>query len=453
MTIIDHPFSDLAAGHSPPRRLRLGAWLPTALILTGGAIVLGLWWQTTPDVRGPAGWLTEAGRISGLLAGYGCAVLLGLMARVPALERGVGTDRLARWHAMGGRYTVCLALTHVLLIVLGYAAADHTDPIGEGAAIVLNYPEMLKGTVGFALLVAVGVTSARAARRRLPYEVWHLIHLGSYLAIFLAFSHQLALGAQFVQTPAARVFWYGMYGTVAALILCFRFLLPVRQAFRHRLRVAGVRVEGPGVLSVYINGHRLDELGAEPGQFFRWRFVAPGLWWAANPYSLSAAPRPGQLRITVKVAGNHSQALARLRPGVRVWAEGPYGAFTAARSRRGRSLLLAGGVGITPLRSLFETLPGDVVLIYVARRAGDLALRTELDAIAAARRATVHYFVDEPAAYRLELTGRSLRQVVPDLAERDVFLCGPPGMAAAARTALRAAHVPARRIHHESFEL
>ncbi|WP_084693238.1 hypothetical protein [Actinomadura atramentaria] len=290
----------------------------------------------------------------------------------------------------------------------------------------------------------------RTSGRRLPYEVWHALHLGVYVALFLALFHQLANGAQFAASPLARTFWYVLYLGAAALVLWFRVLTPVFQARRHRMRVAAVVPEAPGVWSVHVTGRRLDRLGAEPGQFLRWRFAAPGLWWAANPYSLSAPPLPDRLRITVKAAGGHSAALARLRPGTRVFTEGPSGALTG-RSGAPRSLLLAGGVGITPLRTLFETLPGDVVLIYTARREQDLALRAELDAVAAARGARVLYFTDDPVSHRLDLG--SLRRLVPDVAAREVYLCGPPGLTAAARTALRAAGVPRGRVHAESFEL
>jgi ferredoxin-NADP reductase len=152
--------------------------------------------------------------------------------------------------------------------------------------------------------------------------------------------------------------------------------------------VAAVIPEAPGVFSVVVQGRRLRGLAAEPGQFLRWRFLAPGLYWTSSPYSLSAAPRPDSLRITVKALGGHSAAVATLRPGTRVWAEGPYGALTAGRRSRAKVLLLAGGVGITPLRALFESLPAapsDLTLLYRARTAQDLALRTELEAIAAAR--------------------------------------------------------------------
>lgn len=442
----------VAVGHAARRAWRVPPSWPPAVIAVGAFLVVLMWWSSTPAVVGLDGLLTEAGRITGLLAGYGCAMLLALMARVPALERGAGSDRLARWHSMGGRYIVSLLVAHVLLIIWGYAVTANTDVFHETAAVVLDYPEMIKATAGFLLLLGVGIISARALRRRMRYETWHYLHFLTYVAIYLAFGHQLADGAQFAGATWARALWYTLYIGVAATLVWFRFLVPVRRALRHRLRVAAVRTEAPGVVSVYVTGRRLDELGAEPGQFFRWRFLAPGLWWAANPYSLSAPVRGDQLRITVKEAGDHSRALAHLRPGTRVWAEGPYGAFTGAARRRDRTLLLAGGVGITPLRALFETLPGDVVLVYLARGPRDLALRDELDAIAAERGARVHYFVDDPAGHALPLTRRALRGLIPDLPSRDVYLCGPPGMTAAALPALRRSGVPRRHIHHESFE-
>ncbi|MFD8544508.1 ferric reductase-like transmembrane domain-containing protein [Streptomyces sp. NPDC059649] len=440
-------------GRTPPRwPPSLAPLLAHFVIWTGAAGVLALWWTGTASVVGPAGWLTGAGRITGLLAGYACAVLVALMARVPLLDHTLGTDRLARWHAAGGRYTVSLVLAHVLLIVWGYTLTSGSGVLHETTTLVLDYPDMLKATAGFLLLVGTGAVSARFARRRMSYETWHYLHFATYLAVFLVFGHQLSNGADFVGRRPAQLGWYALYAAVAALIVWYRFAVPVRRALRHRLRVTEVRPEAPGVVSVHLTGRRLTELGARPGQFFRWRFLAPGLRWTANPYSLSAPPLPHHLRITVKEAGGHSAALARLRPGTRVWAEGPYGAFTEARRRRSKVLLLAGGVGITPLRALFETLPGEVTLVYRARRPEDLALRTELDAIAAARGAAVHYFVDEPAAYSAPLTARALGRLVPDLAAHEVYLCGPPGMTTAARRALRGAGIPRRHIHHESFE-
>jgi predicted ferric reductase len=423
----------------------------------GALAVLALWWNDTQYVQGLGGWLTNAGRITGLLAGYAVVVQLLLMARVPYLEHRVGTDRLARWHAMNGRYTVSLAVSHALLIIWGYAVTAHAGLVSETGTLLTGYPDVLMATVAVLLLVAVGATSARAARRRLSYETWHFLHLYTYIAIALAFSHQFATGADFIgpRGRPARLLWAAMYLIVAAALLWYRLITPAVGLFRHRMRVLQIRPESRDMISVYVTGRHLDELRAEPGQFFRWRFLTRDLWWAANPYSLSAVPEPGRLRFTVKVAGRHSEALRRLRPGTAVLAEGPYGSFTAARRRRQQVLLIGAGVGITPLRALFEALPGrpgDVTLVYRASSVEDLVLREELDEIAQRRGARVHYVVGRRRRGRSDPLGADrLARLVPDLRHHDVYICGPDELAGALRAGLRSAGVPAGNIHHESF--
>jgi predicted ferric reductase len=424
-----------------------------AVIAVGAVVVIALWWHDTPAVRGLGGWLTGAGEILGLLCGYSVMVLVALMARLPPLERGMGTDQLARWHAMGGRYVVSLVVAHGLLILWGYAVQAHTSVVSESATLLTQYPDVLMATVAGFLLLGIGIVSMRAARRRVRYETWYYLHLYTYLAIALAFSHQFADGVSFVNSLMARFWWSAMYLTVIVLVLWYRVAVPLRASVRHGFKVIGVKGEGPGVISVYIGGSRLDELAAEPGQFFRWRFLDRSLWWSSHPYSLSAAPGADVMRITVKDLGDHSRALRRLRPGTRVIAEGPYGAFTAEDSGRG-VLLLAGGVGITPLRAIFATLPGHVTLIYRASSERDIVFRDELDAIAAARGATVHYLIGSRAEIGGDpLSPRLLRSLVPGLEQQDAYVCGPPGMTSAAVQALRGAGVPKRRIHFESFEL
>ena len=419
--------------------------------------VLLLWWQNTPSVSGFGNWLTNAGRITGLLAGYGVVVLVALMARMPPLERGIGADRLARWHAMGGRYTVSLVVTHALLITWGYAVTAHTGVVTQTKTLLLSYPDVLMATVGGLLLVGVGLVSMRAARRRMRYETWYYLHFYTYLAVALAFSHQFATGAEFLHNRSARVLWAALYLSVAVAIGWYRFVTPVRQFFRHRLRVESVRREGPGVVSIVVKGRHLHELQAQSGQFFRWRFLTRGMWWVSSPYSLSAPPRADRLRITVKALGDHSRLLPLILPGTRLVAEGPYGAMTAARRTRRKVLLVAGGVGVTPLRALFQTLPanaGDLTFVYRAGREPDVVFRRELEKIADARKARLHIIIGHRAQLGHDpLSASSLARLVPDLADHDVYVCGPAGMTAAVVRSLRAARVPSRHIHSESFEL
>ncbi|MGW2552840.1 ferredoxin reductase family protein [Streptomyces sp. NPDC001635] len=441
-------------------RPRRSPAVPLLVALWAGAAgVIWMWWTNTPSIADNSGRILNAGRITGLLAGYLMALVVLQMARVPALERRVGSDRVARWHAMTGRYTICLVLAHLFLTMWGYALQSGTGLGGivrQTVDSVQQLPDVGKATIGTGLLLLIGLISIGPIRRRLSYDLWYHVHLLTYAATYLSFWHQLSTGNEFVAQAWARTAWYVLYGSVTALVIWFRIITPIRLNMRHRLRVEAVVEETPGIVSVLMTGRKLHRMGAAAGQFFRWRFLAPGMRFSSHPYSLSAAPRPNMLRITVKAIGDHSSALRDLRPGTRVWAEGPYGALTADRRSRGKVLLLAGGVGITPMRALFETLPGaagDLTLLYRANSTQDLALWDELAQIAEERGARLMYAVNSPEGERPDISADTLRRKLPDIDRHDVFMCGPPGFAQQVYEALRGAGVPARRIHHESFEM
>jgi predicted ferric reductase len=440
----------------PPQPPQAGAH-PTAVlsvILAGAVASIALWWANTPSINGLGDWLTNAGRITGLLAGYAVVVLVALMARIPALERGIGADKLARWHSMGGRYTVSLVVAHGLLIIWGYAVTAHTSVISQTGTLLTSYPDVLMATMGGLLLVGVGIASARAARRRMHYETWYFLHFYTYLAVALAFSHQFATGAEFINNRPARTLWLAMYLTVAAAVFWYRLLIPIRQALRHRMRVAAVYPEAPGVVSIVVRGTHLDELGAEPGQFFRWRFLAAT---CGGPRTRTRCQRRrAATNCASRSRSSASTAPASLHPGRRVFAEGPYGAMTAGRRRRRKVLLIAGGIGITPLRALFESLPGepgDIQLLYRVSRGTHVVFREELEAIAHDRGAQLHFVTGSRAQLGYDpLSAHALMMSIPDLREHEIYLCGPAPMAHSAIAALRSARVPRRQIHHESFE-
>jgi predicted ferric reductase len=441
--------SSLARGNH-----HLRAAIVLAVIGAGALAVIELWWHDTLAFSGAGPWLTNAGRITGLLAGYAVAILLVLMSRAPFLERGLGTATLTRWHAMGGRYTVSLVVAHAVLITWGYAVSAHTNVISQTDSLLMSYPDVLMATVAGLLFVAVGVVSARKARARIGYETWYYLHLYTYLAVALAFSHQFSTGADFATNPTARLLWSALYLGAAGLVVSYRFVAPIRAALRHDMRVTDVRRESADTVSITIGGEQLDELDAESGHFFRWRFLTRDDWWQSHPYSLSAPPDRRSLRITVKDLGDHSRQLQHVRIGTRVVAEGPYGALTARKRRRRKVLLIAGGVGITPLRALFESLParhGDLTLIVRANSDEDIVFRDELDAIAERQGAQLHYLVGPPGAESDPFVGSRLRRLVPDLSRHDVYLCGPPAFMIVATERLRACGVPARYLHREHF--
>jgi ferredoxin-NADP reductase len=419
----------------------------------GITIALGLSAESSGSLSAPGGVATAAGRIAGLVAAYAMVVVVVLVARFGPLERAIGQERLVGWHRRLGPWPLYLLCAHAVLITLGYARAAHDGVLHQLGQLLWTYPGILASAAGFVLLIAAGVTSYRKARRRMAYETWWSVHLYTYLALFLSFSHQVHTGASFVGHPAARTFWTALWVGTLGLVVVSRIGVSAWRSLRHQVRVVGVQPAGPGLSTILLEGRRLDRLPIAGGQFLQWRFLRRGLWWQAHPYSLSAAPSPRHLRITVKDLGDHSRALRRLRAGTRVAIEGPYGAFTADAAEGDRVLLVGAGVGITPIRAVLQELPknADVAVILRGSRPEDLALRDEVADHVARRGGRLHELVGPRELVRLDST--SLRHLVPDLARRDVYVCGPGGFTALVLDAARAAGVPAARLHHETFAL
>jgi predicted ferric reductase len=445
-----------------PRERRRAYGLTTfellALFAGNLALVVGLWWRGggLSDVHRLGGLLASGGRLAGLTGAYLILVQVLLLARIPALERAVGFDRLTIWHRVNGRIALGLLVAHAGLITAGYALTDRLSLPGEAWSLLTTFPGVLTATAGLVALVAVVVTSVVIVRRRLRYETWYFVHLYSYLGIALAFSHQIATGHDFAGNPVARIYWKALYVASLAALVGFRVLTPVARGLYHRLRVVAVVEERPGVVSVWIGGRRLERLAARSGQFFLFRFLTRDCWWEAHPFSLSCAPDGRHLRITVKALGDFSASLARIRPEARVLAEGPFGSFTDSARRRRRVVMIAGGVGITPIRALLQDMrggPGDVTVLYRAIDERDVVFRDELDELAALRGAELHYVLGDhrDLATRGLLGPGHLRALVPDLAKRDVFVCGPPAMADAVLRSLRRAGVPRRQVICERF--
>jgi len=445
--------------HRTDAVVRAGA----VVLLWASLLLVTYWWAAgggVQDLTGPASGLTSVGRLTGLLASVLLLVQVLLMARVPVLERAFGQDRLARGHRLVGLVSFDLLLAHVVLITWGYADGALPAVPATLWGLTVDYPGMLLAVAGAICLVMVVVTSIRTARRRLRYESWHLLHLYAYLGVGLALPHQLWTGQEFLSSPAATVFWWGLWAAAAGAVLVWRVALPLWRSARHRLRVSAVVPEGDGLVSVHLTGRRMTDLRAQAGQFFIWRFLAGPGWTRGHPYSLSAAPDGRGLRITVKDLGDGSGALSSVRPGTRVLVEGPYGRLSARVRTRQKVAFVAAGVGLTPLRALAEELPyaaGDAVLLY--RFPERPMFEQELSALARARGLQVVLLPGHRRAPDSWLGAgvppvddvTALTAWVPDIAERDVFVCGPDAWADDVRRTTSAAGVPADRVHVESF--
>jgi len=452
------PAAAAAGAPGVPRRPWLVSLL-LAVLLGNAAAIAWLWLHGggIGSVHSSSDLWTSVGRVTGLFAVYLALLQILLLSRLPPLERLVGFDVLTVWHRRNGMACIVLVVAHVVFITIGYAGADQVHVPVEISRLLSSYPGMVAATVGTAIMLAVVVASFVIVRRRLPYEAWYAVHLTVYGGIVLAYLHQLPTGNEFTANPAQRSYWIALNVTVLVLLLVFRVAHPTVLACRHRLRVEAVVDEGQDIVSIYIGGRQLDRLRARGGQFMIWRFLATGCWWQAHPFSLSRAPDGHTLRITVKGVGSYSKSLARIPLGTRVLAEGPFGRFTLSARRTPNTVLIAGGIGVTPLRCLLEDLPaaGEIHVIQRAISEADLVLREEIAVLCRTKRAALHEVLgDHRELGAAHLLGPAhLLELVPTIATSDVFLCGPPQMMSHVTASLRTLGVSSHLIHSERFAL
>jgi predicted ferric reductase len=388
----------------------------------------------------------------GLHAALIMMLQLVLVSRLPWLDRRLGMDRLTAWHRWTGFALLWTVVTHATLVVLGYARLG-SAPVVQTFAGLAGVTASLLGMCAAAVIVVLASLSTRYFRRRLPYEAWHALHIGLYLAVLLALVHQMLEGTTFASSPLAATYWWTLWSLVLVGLLVGRVGLPVWRNSRHRFRVAAVVPESDSVVSVHVTGRDLERLPARAGQFFIWRFPAHLGAWQANPFSLSAAPDGRSLRLTAKGVGATSRGLRGLPVGTRVFAEGPYGAFTRLNQATNGILLIAGGIGVTPIRALLEESANGAVVLYRVRTEADAVLLPELQALAQ-RGAQVHVLAGRTGSSSAgPFEPSRLLALVPDVASRDVFVCGPAAMTAAVLRSLRSLGVPRTQVHAERFDL
>ena len=459
-----------AARLRPPVRRRWWADAVGSVVWASALVVVALWVsnggaQALTTGVGPG--LSSLGRLLGLVSSDMLLLQLLAMARIPWVEGALGQDRLTRWHRLLGFTSVNLLLAHVVAITLGYAALARTGFWAELWSLVTTAPGMLLATAGTGLFVLIAVTSVRAARRRLRYESWHLLHLYAYLGAGLALPHQLWTGTDFRFSPLATAYWWGLYVLALVTVLVFRVGLPLVRTWRHRLQVSHVRAEAPGVVSIYVTGRSLAKLAVAPGQFFVWRFATGAGWTRGHPLSLSAVPTSGGLRITTSTKGDDGDRLARLAPGTRVLVEGPYGRLTPDQQTRPGLVVIGSGLGVTPLVALLQdaaasgrTRARPATLLRRASTADPQPLQSDIDRLVAAGSVRVLDLVGPRArigtpwlpAHLGHVPGpEALRRLVPDLVDCDVYLCGAGPWVEAVATDLRAAGVAADALHVERF--
>lgn len=420
-------------------------------------------WATTAHYGDLAGWLDAIGMLLGLFATFCALTQFMLMGRIGWIERSFGLDRLAGFHRINGYVAITFILLHPLFITASYAIQSHVGPIHQYIDLITHYKFVWLALIGELLFIAVVTSSIYVVRKRLKFETWYAVHVMVYAAIISSSLHQFYVSDSFAGTahPLARAYWLGLYGFVALNLLIWRFGQPIYSALRFGFVVDKIVTETSTTTSVYIRGNKLTRWRSKPGQFVLVRFLNKKFWWQEHPFSLSWIPHDDLIRLTIRHVGDFTNEVAGLKPGTRVMLSGPFGRFTGAIAQTDKRLFVAGGVGITPIRSMIEEAIRnklDVVLLYANRTPDDVVFANELSQLSDSDKnfKIINIFSDPPKGYQGQIgyiDTPSLIRNVPDFAGRDVYICGPPPMMVPLLAGLAATDIDNSQVHFERFAL
>ncbi len=454
-----------------------------SLLLLHG-VITGYFWYLNPGQNfadNSGATLLALGSLSGLILASLALLQVLLMSRGVILEQTWGLDKLSRAHATLGKMFLVFLLLHPALVVAAYANWSQVSFFNQYLN-TLQLDDIPQAVASYWLFIVLIIYSLLRVYKKLEFEKWYLSHLLMYGAVILAFGHQLELGSSLNTNNLFSAYWVFVFALVFAYLAWYRFGLPAYRTYKHRFFVAKVLPDTNGVWSVYIKGQNLNTYSYQAGQFVIARFLVKPFFWQAHPFTMSTEPNGEYLRLTIKALGDFTSTLKQLQVGTKVYLEGPYGIFTAQKAKKDKVLLLAGGIGITPIRALLPDLVKmgkQATLVYGSKTEADIALRSEIEELASKYKFQVHYVLSnavESANPNLEAPNTTqtptaidqnakptfhygfvdidlLSKLVPDFLKREVFLCGPPAMMDGLLTTLKENGLPQTQLHFERFSL
>jgi predicted ferric reductase len=387
------------------------------------------------------------------------ALEFALVARLRAVAQPFGIDALQLFHRRLGLAALGFALAHPLLLLAAGTPAAAFDPFG-------GPPPMRPGAAAFWLLVLLVATTLWRRALRLSYEAWLRLHRWAALALLAgALWHAFAVEGRSGE-PLMRALWAAYALLVLGLMGWHRVVAPLR-AWRRPWRVVDNRVERGDSRTLVVEpvGHRGFDFA--PGQF-AWLLTGRTPFSALqHPITMAGSAEQGaerRLEFTIKALGDWSRAVVpAMAPGQRLWIDGPHGVFTPERTPAIGLVLIAGGVGITPMRSIVRTMRdrGDrrpVLLLHAASSLDRMTFREEFESLAKELALTYVPVLEQPPAGWTGERGwidRALleRHLPAQRAHWQCFVCGPPAMLDAMERLLPQCGLPAERVHTERFAM
>jgi len=310
-------------------------------------------------------------------------------------------------------------------------------------------------------LIALVVTTLWRVKLKIRYETWHLTHiLLAIIAVAAGLLHML--GWSFYLTDSRkRALWIGLTVFWIGLLLYVRIVKPLFM-LRRPYRISEVRKERGDTSTLVMQPDGHPGFRFSPGQFAWLTVWGSPFKITGHPFSFSssAAVTDGRVEMTIRNLGDFTSEIHKVPVGKRVYLDGPYGAFTIGHPAD-MHVLIAGGIGITPMMSMIRTLADrrdtrPVVLLYGNEDWESITFREDLEALKARLDLTVIYVLTNPSegwkGERGFITAEVFKRHLPaPYADHEYFICGPNMMMDAIEKTLGEMHVPLSKYHSERY--
>ncbi len=392
--------------------------------------------------------------------GYSGLAMMGLQFGLTARFRYVtepwGEDVIYHFHRQISQIAVGLVVAHAIIMsatrpeMFALPGAIGDVPLGAVLAFVSIFA-----------LIALVVTALWRVKLKIDYETWHLTHIGLAVVAVAAGVAHMAGWAFYLSDPWKRALWIGLTIFWVGLLLYVRIVKPLFM-LRRPYRVAEVRKERGDTTTLVMQPDGHSGFRFRPGQFGWLNLWGSPFKITGHPFSFSgsAEAADGRVEMSIRNLGDFTSAIHKVPVGQRVYLDGPYGAFTIGNPAD-MHVLIAGGVGITPMMSMIRTLAdrGDkrpVVLVYGSKDWDSITFRDELEALKARLNLTiVHVLSKPPASWKGEqgfITAEMFkRHLPPPYADHEYFICGPGPMMDAIERVLGELGVPLSKYHSERY--
>jgi predicted ferric reductase len=448
--------SGFSAHHGVRFAARGVLWFGFYLVLILFPLIVG-WLRHPPEVEGRAFSLLFS-TACGYVAFGIMAFEFALIARLAIVSSAFGQDALLQFHRQMGMMAAVFLGLHIAFVFRNGYPVDLLIPVSEG---VVQW-----GAVAAYAVVLLIAASIGRKRLGIPYGWWQITHWLLATSIVLSvITHILKIGS-FVGPTAMKELWALYLLLILGLAVWFRLLKPVVLWRKPWEVVENIEERGNcRTLRLKPVGH--PGFFFEPGQFAWINTGKTPFNREQHPISLSSCAHDEpdrEVGFTIKALGDWSgQTVPSLKPGARVWLDGPYGVFTPDREQGPGYVLIAGGVGITPFYSMCRTFSerGDqrpVTLFYGADTWENLTFREHLDALQESMNLRVVYVLSKPGSdwsgERGFITADVLQRNLPRQFHRmQYFICGPAVMMDSMEKMLPEIGVPREFVHTERFNM